>query len=149
MGIFTKNNHGIEYLYALAGKSQFFLGRKDEPDNLNLNNLRKSTKIIDQNFDKMLEKYLEDVKEHSSYMPGPERKEYLSKRSAELLARLRRLEEGVPTTKVRSKLITKLTNPILNQVMSRVAHSGFRLAQKKNLEELLKDIDQDLKNDKT
>lgn len=93
MGIFTKNNHGIEYLYALAGKFQFFLGRKDEPDNLNLNNLRKSIKIIDQNFDKTLEKYLEDVKEYSSYIPQPDRNEYLSKRTAELVGRLRRLEE--------------------------------------------------------
>ena len=91
MGIFIKNNHGADYLYALAGKSQFFLGRRDDPENLNLGNLRKAAKITDQNFDRGLEKYLEDVKEYSTFLPERERDEYLAKRHAEIASRLGQL----------------------------------------------------------
>lgn len=91
MGIFVKNNHGTDYLYALAGKSQFFLGRKDDPDGLNLNNLRKATKITDQNFNRSFDHYIEDVKEYSSYLPEPEKRAYVSKRHNELLFRLKQL----------------------------------------------------------
>ena len=66
--MFVKKTYEIEHMYSLADKKQFFLGRKDDPDNLNQVNLGKVIKIIDKNFDKQLEKYLIDFNEHISYM---------------------------------------------------------------------------------
>ena len=77
MGLFVKKNHGQEYLYSLAGKEQFFLGRKDDPDNLNQDNLNKAIKMIDENFDKQLQKYLLDLDEHTSYMAKNDKTQYL------------------------------------------------------------------------
>lgn len=88
MGLFVKKNYGAEYLYSLAGKRQFFLDRKDEPDNLNHENLSKAIKIIDENFDKQL-KYLIDLDEHTSYMIKQKKEQYLNKRNIKLISILR------------------------------------------------------------
>jgi len=80
MGISTRTNHGIEYLYLLAGKSQLFLGRKDDLENLNMKNLHKAARIIDRNFDRVLSKYMEDMLERAKYFPKGERREYIAGR---------------------------------------------------------------------
>ena len=88
MGLFVKKNHGQEYLYSLAGKEQFFLGRKDDPDNLNQDNLNKAIKMIDENFDKQLQKYLLDLDEHTSYMAKNDKTQYLQKRQKQIIKNL-------------------------------------------------------------
>ena len=77
MTIYVRKRQGIEYIYLLAGKSQYYIGRKDDLDNLHLDNLYKATKIIDRNFDRMLSKYVSDMHEHARYMPEGERIRYL------------------------------------------------------------------------
>ena len=88
MGIFIKRNHGTEYLYILVGKSQYFLGRKDDLKGLSLQNLRKATGLIDSNFDRVLAKYLKDLEEYAQYLPGDEDPKYVVSRIAELGAAL-------------------------------------------------------------
>ena len=85
MGLFIKKNHGTEYLYSLAGKRQFFLGRKDDPNNLNQENLDKAIKIIDESFEKQLEKYILDLEEHALYMVNSKKRKYLTKRKENIL----------------------------------------------------------------
>ena len=79
MGIFVKRNHEKEYLYMFVGKSHYFLGRKDDLENLDLKNLYKTTRIIDRNFENTLTKYLRDMHGNADLMPDAERKEYISK----------------------------------------------------------------------
>lgn len=92
MGLFVKKNHGTEYLYSLAGKKQFFLGRKDDPDNLNQENLHNAISIIDHNFDKQFEKYLDDLNKHMSYMIKNTKSIYVKKRRNILTKRLQRVK---------------------------------------------------------
>jgi len=80
MGIFIKRRQGIEYLYVLAGSSQYFLGRRDDPDNLNMQNLHKATRIVDRNFDRMFTKYIRDMQEYAQYMPKKEHARYVRDR---------------------------------------------------------------------
>ena len=89
MGLFVKKNHEKEYLYSLAGKEQFFLGRKDDPDNLNQDHLNKAIKIIDENFDNQLKKYLMDFDEHVSYMTENKKRIYMKNRNAKLFLMLK------------------------------------------------------------
>ncbi len=91
MGIFIKRRQGTEYLYLLAGNSQYFLGRKDDLENLNLQNLRKAAKIVDKNFDKIFTKYIMDLQECAKYIPKEERSKYLSNRIKDLDAILGKL----------------------------------------------------------
>ena len=92
MGIFIKRNHGTEYLYVLVGKSQYFLGRRDDLKGLNLQNLRKATGLIDSNFDRAFAKYLEDLEEYARYLPGDEGSKYVVGRIVELEAILGRFD---------------------------------------------------------
>jgi len=80
MGMPTRTDHGIEYLYLLAGKSQLFFGRKDDLENLNMKNLHKAERITDGNFDNVLSKYLEDILERAKYFPKGDRQEYIAGR---------------------------------------------------------------------
>lgn len=96
MGLFIKNNHGIEYVYSLIGKTHFYIGPKNTPEQTNTENVRKAVSLLDDQFNKFFDKYLNDLEEHLSYLPEPERKEYLSKRTTELLGRLRLPEEVIP-----------------------------------------------------
>ncbi len=89
MGIVVRTNHGTEYLYFLAGKSQLFLGKKAELDGLNLPNLCKGIKMMDKTFDRSFAKYLKGVQEHARYLPPDERIKYLEGRIAGLDAMLR------------------------------------------------------------
>ncbi len=92
MGIFIKKIHGAEYLYFLAGDSQYFLGRKDDLENLNIQNLRKAVRIADRNFDRIFVKYIRDLLKNVRYMPDDERARYLSARIANLDSALRQLK---------------------------------------------------------
>ena len=60
--------------------SQYFLGRKDDLDNLNMQNLRKAASTIDKNFDRTLSKYLRDLEERVQYMTKKERRKYVAER---------------------------------------------------------------------
>ena len=80
MGVFIKRRQGVEYLYVLAGNSQYFLGRKDDLANLNMNNLRKAASVIDKNFDRTITKYVADMQERAQYMPKGERQKYVAER---------------------------------------------------------------------
>ena len=80
MGINIRERNGVEYLYILAGNSQYFLGRRDNLDELNMQNLYKAVKIVDRNFERTFSKYLGDIHEHAKYMPEKEHTQYLAKR---------------------------------------------------------------------
>ena len=80
MGVFIKRRQGVEYLYVLAGNSQYFLGRKDDLNNLNVQNLRKAASTIDKNFDKTLARYLADMQDRVQYMSEKERQKYVTER---------------------------------------------------------------------
>ena len=91
MGIFVKRRDGVEYLYVLAGNSQYFLGRKDDLENLNLQNLHKAAQTIDKNFDRTLSKYLTDLQERAQYMSKDERQEYVTRRLGKISAMLEQM----------------------------------------------------------
>lgn len=84
MGIFVKRRDGAEYLYVLAGNSQYFLGRKDNLDSLNMENLQKAANKIDGSFDRTMAKYLKDLQERAQYLPDGDRQKYLAKRLAKI-----------------------------------------------------------------
>lgn len=90
MGISTRTNHGIEYLYFLAGKSQLFLGRKDDLQNLNLQNLCRGMRAVDKTFDGTMAKYLREMQEQARYLPKSQQAAYISERIGTLNAMLRR-----------------------------------------------------------
>ena len=92
MGLFVKKNHGTEYLYSIAGEKQFFLGRKDDPDNVNQENLKKTMTIIDENFYSQLEKYIIDLEKHTSYMMKNNGRPYINKHKNTLLLKIRRVK---------------------------------------------------------
>jgi len=109
MGLHVKNSHGKDFLYYLMGKDQIFIGPKSEYDKGDLPNVSKAIDHYDTKIEKILDKYVSEILELSNYMPEPERKEYLSKRSAELLARLRRLEPA-PEIATEETIPRHLTN---------------------------------------
>jgi len=90
MGISTRTNHGIEYLYFLAGKSQLFLGRKDDLQSINLPNLCKGIRAVDKTFDGTMAKYLREMQEQARYLPKNQKAAYISDRIDTLNAMLRR-----------------------------------------------------------
>ena len=100
MGVFIKRRQGVEYLYLLAGKSQYFLGRRDDLDNLNMQNLCKAVKIIDKNFDRAFAKYVKDMQEHARYMPKKERVRYVANRLERLGSMLDQLSGMVKDRRV-------------------------------------------------
>lgn len=91
MGIFVKRRGETEYVYILSGSSQHFLGRRDDPDGINLQALYKATKTIDKNFDKTFAKYLKDIQEYRKYMPESQWEEYVSARLDHINAELGRV----------------------------------------------------------
>lgn len=95
MGLSIKTIHGKEFLYFQYGKKSILIGPKGEYEKGNLDNVKISIKESDKRIDESLSKYVKDTIELSFYLPEPERNEYLSKRTAELLARLRRLKPAI------------------------------------------------------
>ena len=92
MGIFIKRRDKTEYVYILSGSSQHFLGRRDNPDGINLQVLHKATKTIDKNFDKMFVKYLSDMQEYKKYMPKSQWDAYVSERLDHINAELKKVQ---------------------------------------------------------
>lgn len=86
MGVFIKRNHGTEYVYVLVGKKHYFIGRKDDPESINIENLRTALKALDGRFDRSLAKYLEDLQTCLSHLPTEERSRYLARRKSDLNA---------------------------------------------------------------
>lgn len=80
----------------LAGNSQYFLGRKNDLENLNLQNLHKAAQTIDRNFDRTFSKYLTDLQERAQYMSEDEKKKYVAERLGKINSTL---EQKIPITK--------------------------------------------------
>jgi len=117
MGLIIRNIHGKDFLVYLLEKEQLYIGPKGEYDKGKIEIVRKAIKHNDQKIDKVLQKYIEDVKELSNYLPEPERKEYLSKRTSELLGRLRLLEEELQKVKATQiALGVGTTQKIISQI---------------------------------
>lgn len=93
-GLFVKKNHGIEHLYSLAGKKQFFLGPKNDHDEVNQENMHEVISIIDKTFGKQIKKYLLVLSTHTSYMTKPRKNRYLEKRKNEITLMLK-IADGV------------------------------------------------------
>lgn len=93
MGVFVKKNHGVEYVYVLVGKKHYFIGRKDDPDSINIENLHKALKALDGSFDRSITKYVEDLQRCVAYLPKEERSEYLAQRKSDLRTVLDNLQQ--------------------------------------------------------
>ena len=52
MGIYVRDINGETYVYILSGKKQFFIGRKDDMKNINIENLLKAIDEFDKTYDK-------------------------------------------------------------------------------------------------
>ncbi len=143
MGLIIRNIHGKDFLVYLLEKEQLYIGPKGEYDKGKIEIVRQAIKHNDQKIDKVLQKYIEDVKELSNYLPESERKEYLTKRTAELLGRLRRLEEELQKIKsttiafTGTSAVVSIKPPTSSKSLSssRSYHSPSLDAIKKKLEE--------------
>jgi len=82
--VFIKRNHGMEYVYVLVGKKHYFIGRKDDPESINIENLHKALKALDGSFDRSLTKYVEDLQRCVAYLPKEEQSGYLAQRKSDL-----------------------------------------------------------------
>jgi hypothetical protein len=142
VSITTKKSKGIDYLYFQAGVGKtLYLGPKEDLTKVKSDNVLKS---LDYVKDKSTH-YFEVEDKLISMLPEPERKEYLSKRSAELLARLRRLEEKLPI-KVKPHRTPNIAQPVLNKINNFVIqHAGFNMKEKKEFEDFLSEIEKELK----
>ncbi|GEM_PF-2765669 len=88
MGLNIKKIHGKEFLYFLYEKKSLLIGPKGEYEKGNLENVKTSIERNDSKIDAVLKKYLDDAMELTHYLSVQERKEYLSKRYAKLLAKI-------------------------------------------------------------
>lgn len=103
MPVYKKSSHGKIHLYGGQGKDQPYIGPLDDPQKWDKKIARETLERDDEIFDDYFQKYIDNVLLLSLYKPEPERKEYLSRRTAELLARLRRI--GEEKDQIRWKLI--------------------------------------------
>ncbi|MCH7647557.1 MAG: hypothetical protein IIA83_02975 [Thaumarchaeota archaeon] len=160
MSYFIEKQGAIEHEYFQAGPGiKIYLGRKDKPESAKTENVFKALDYLDQKNVKHSELYDFLL----SKLPTEERDQYLSKQIEELHQKenryisslsdpdLKRQYSG-DRTKVRQKGIAKIkiaekvTTPILNKINQYVIqHGGLNLKEKKNFEELLKEIEKDLK----
>ena len=93
MGVFIKRNHGVEYVYVLVGRAHYFIGRKDEPESANVENLYKAMDALSSSFDQTLAKHVDDLRTCMTYMPKDESSKYLRQRRSELDKILDQLNE--------------------------------------------------------
>ena len=94
MGVYIRKIHDYEYIYILAGKRQFFLGRTDNLDELDMQNLHKATSIIDKNFDKSVNKYLKDLQDITKYMTAQDRRKYIIARKSIFVNKIQQFREN-------------------------------------------------------
>lgn len=119
MPVYKKPSHGKIHLYGGHGEDQPYIGPIDDPQKWDVKVASETQKRDDDIFDKQFQKYVDNVLLLSLYMPEPERKEYLSKRTAELLARLRRLEGELQKTTITP--ISQVSTSGIGQIITHVA----------------------------
>ena len=85
MGIVIKNVGGDEYTYVLAGKKQFFLGRKDDVGNFNQENLLKALNEFGKTYDKQTKRYIESVLSCIKYIDKKTGVMYINKRKLKMV----------------------------------------------------------------
>lgn len=142
-----RNIKGIDYRYWGFGKLSLIIGPKSDPAKVKEENILKLLGYLDNQEESDLKLYDEDRQKLVNSLSGDYQTNYLKLRKENLQTRLRRLEEGIPQKKV---IISKITMPMINRINKYVIqHAGFNLKEKKNFEEFLKNIEEDLKNDKT
>ena len=84
MGIYVRDINGETYVYILAGKKQFFIGRKDDVENINIENLLKAINEFDKTYDKQTKRYVDSILDCIKFMDKKDRKSYLSKRKIKI-----------------------------------------------------------------
>ena len=84
MGIYVRDINGEMYVYILAGKKQFFIGRKDDVENINIENLLKAINEFDKTYDKQTKRYVDSILDCIKFMDKKDRKSYLSKRKIKI-----------------------------------------------------------------
>ena len=68
----------------LSGKKQFFIGRKDDMENINIENLLKAINEFDKTYDKQTKRYVDSILDCIKFMDKKDRKSYLSKRKIKI-----------------------------------------------------------------
>ena len=91
MGIYVRDINGETYVYILAGKKQFFIGRKDDMENINIENLLKAIHEFDKTYDKQTKRYVDSILDCIKFMDKKDRKSYLSKRKIKINENLSKL----------------------------------------------------------
>ena len=86
MGLFVREVSGEEYVYILAGKKQFFLGRKGDLANYSQESLTKAAAEFNKTIDKQMKKYAENILECVKYMEKKDASVHLSKRRSKMCA---------------------------------------------------------------
>ena len=84
MGIYVRDINGETYVYILSGKKQFFIGRKDDMENINIENLLKAINEFDKTYDKQTKRYVDSILDCIKFMDKKDRKSYLSKRKIKI-----------------------------------------------------------------
>ncbi len=80
MTVHIRERDGTEYIYFLAGKRQFYLGRKDDLENINQDTLLKAASELDKTFDKHMKRYVKSLLECVALMDKKYAATYLAKR---------------------------------------------------------------------
>ena len=91
MGIYVRDINGETYVYILSGKKQFFIGRKDDMENINIENLLKAINEFDKTYDKQTKRYVDSILDCVKFMDKKDRKSYLSKRKIKINENLSKL----------------------------------------------------------
>ena len=78
MGIYVRDINGETYVYILSGKKQFFIGRKDDMENINMENLLKAINEFDKTYDKQTKRYVDSILDCIKFMDKKESTSYLS-----------------------------------------------------------------------
>ena len=91
MGIYVRDINGETYVYILSGKKQFFIGRKDDMENINMENLLKAINEFDKTYDKQTKRYVDSILDCIKFMDKKDRKSYLSKRKIKINENLSKL----------------------------------------------------------
>ena len=77
MAILKRTINGTEYTYAVVGKKHLFLGRSDDPRNIDKKNLDRALALMGKTVDKTLERYVRDIFDYSTLLDKSNAKEYL------------------------------------------------------------------------
>ena len=68
----------------LAGKKQFFIGRKDDVENINIENLLKAINEFDKTYDKQTKRYVDSILDCVKFMDKKDGTRYLTKRRTKI-----------------------------------------------------------------